>query len=240
MTVDGATVHKGEAGQEVIVRFVRPGDHAIDVAASGMAGDATRRFVVAAVAADFGPVFSLAAGTPRGWTLPGVPAGLVLDHDPRLALTAATALQPAGRKMSATWMGNRAARPVVLARLGEGGPVVAATRLNVFKLVDAAESGDAHLVDVLPDGTRVVEISYFINGEIPADFSLWIDFMVTDAVFADGSTRYHLTADDFDASGVARIKIYKAAGDGPAFVCHWNRLFEEDEDGASGETEEEE
>lgn len=238
LAVDGAEIYADRAGPEVVVRFDQAGDHVIDVALSGAAGDETRQIVVVASTADFGPVFSVAAGAERVWNLPGISTGLSLDHDPRLEFTGTTELPPSGMRTTALWTGGRAAHSMVLARLREDGPIVAATRLNVFKLIDAAENGDAHIVEVLPDGTRVVEISYMIEGEIPADFSLWIDFYVTDAVFADGSTRYHLTAADFDEFGIARIKIYKAAGDGHAFVCHWNRLYEEDGDGDL-ETEEE-
>jgi hypothetical protein len=240
LTHDGQEVFKGPAGKEVIVTFARTGEHVIDVSLSGGSGETTRRMLVRAVAADFDPVFSLAAQSPRVWNLPGVPVDVHIEGPSHLSLTASSALSNGGRKTTALWNGSGAARPVVLARLGENGPVLASTRLNVFKLVDAAESGDAHLVEVLPDGTRVVEISYLIEGEIPADFSLWIDFIVTDAVFADGSTRYHLTAADFDETGTARVKIYKAPGSGHAFVCHWNRLYEDDEEDPStppGETE---
>jgi hypothetical protein len=49
-------------------------------------------------------------------------------------------------------------------------------------------------------------------------------------VFANGATRYELTAGDFDKNGIARLRIYKAPGDGVAAVCHWIRPFEDDED----------
>jgi hypothetical protein len=80
----------------------------------------------------------------------------------------------------------------------------------------------------LPDGTRVLEFMLMIDGVIPADLSIWLEFYVTDAVFADGSTRYHLTAADFDENGVARILVYKAPGSGVA-ICHWIRPYGDDE-----------
>lgn len=237
LTVNGANIYTGRVGREIIVEFDQVGEYLIEVKASGASGVSERRFVVEAIDAHFGPRFDLASGVKRVWRLPGVPETLSMDHEQRLELKTPEnkVVGAPGKQPTAYWGHPEPAHPVVLARLSPGGPIVDSTQINVFRLIDASESGDAHLVDVLPDGTRVIEVSYLIDGEIPADLSLWIDFYVTDAVFADGSTRYHLTAEDFDESGVARIKIYKAAGDGPAFVCHWNRLFEED---AQQETEE--
>ena len=238
LTLDGDQIFTGKSGTEVVVKFERSGDHVLEASRSGTK---PRRITITAMKADFGPTFSIAAEMSRKWKLPDVSPLLSLESDPLLQLDNITALAPAGLRTTALWKESSAAQPMVLARLSAGGTILAATRLNVFKLVDAAVSGDAHVVDILPDGTRVVEISYIIEGHIPEDFSMWIDFAVTDAVFADGSTRYLLTAADFDESGVARIKIYKAPGSGPAFVCHWNRLFENDEDSATTpETEESE
>lgn len=228
LTVDGSVAFAGGTSEEVVVTFARAGDHVVEARVSGESGEQVRTLVVTGVTADFGPQFHVAAGEGREWRVPGVAADLTLETDEYLELSGTSALSPEGLRTRVLWTGGGAGQPVVLARMGEAGPVVAATRINAFRLVDAAENGDARVVEVLGDGTRVVEIAYLIEGVTPPDFSLWIDFYVTDAVFADGSTRYHLTAADFDASGSARVRIYKAPGDGEAFVCHWNRLYEED------------
>ena len=180
-------------------------------------------------AADFGPAFHLAAAAdPRVWDLPGVPRELVIESDDGLALEDAADGASAGHRLLARFPAARAAAPRVLARLSAGGPVVAATTVNVFRLVDAAASGDAQVVRTLADGTRVVELGYLIDGILPPGFSMWIELAVTDAVFADGTTRWQLTAADFDSNGEARVLIYKAPGTGVAYVCHWNRPFDDD------------
>lgn len=228
LALDGKEIFSGPAGSDAFVKFEQSGEHVLEATRSSASGNVTCSVRITALSADFGPTFSIAAQVPRNWNLPDVSSLLTLEGDAHLELNNTRPTQPSGMRATALWKKNAAARPMVLARLSTGGPILAATRLNVFKIVDAAESGDAHVVEILPDGTRVVEISYLIEGEIPEDFSMWIDFAVTDAVFADGSTRYLLTKADFDESGIARIKIYKAPGTGPAFVCHWNRLFEKE------------
>ncbi len=235
ITVDGSEIYSGPVGNPAVAPFDSAGEHVVETFVTGAGRNSVHSFTVVAYSADFGPRFDLAAGHARTWRLPEVHRALSPDQE--LALSLDNAGQPlSGKRFRAIWTSGKVGSTNVLARLSPGGPVVAGTSVNVFRLIDAAESGDAHVVKVLPDGTRVVELAYFIDGEIPADFSFWIDLYVTDAVFVDGSSRYQLTADDFDEDGMARVKIYKAPGDGMAYVCHWNRLFEEDgeEENATG------
>jgi hypothetical protein len=92
-------------------------------------------------------------------------------------------------------------------------------------------------VNILPDGTRVVEIGIMIEGKIPPDLLLRIRLIVPDAVFANGESYYELRAGDFDEDGVARLTIYKAPGHGVAAVCHTMEIdqIEETESEASGD-----
>lgn len=117
--------------------------------------------------------------------------------------------------------------------------MVADTTVNVFRVVGADESRDVRVVDILPDGTRVIEISFLIDGKVPADLSIWLDFFVTDALFENGDSRYHLTAADFDENGEARLRMYKAPGDGVANICHWLRIYQNEAGGSDQATEEE-
>lgn len=232
--VDGAVIGQAGLADEVVARFDQPGSHQLTAVVSGPEGELAATLAVEVFAADFGPAFHLAAGgAPRPWNLPGVPRELAIESDEGLQLEEVAAAAD-GRRLLARFPEARAAAPRVLARLSQGGPVVAATTLNVFRLVDAAASGDAHVVRTLPDGTRVVELGYLVDGNLPPGFSLWIELAVSDAVFADGTTRWRITAADFDENGMARVLIYKAPGTGVAYVCHWNRLFEDEDDAQSG------
>jgi hypothetical protein len=234
-TVGGKEIYSGPVGGVAFMTAQEPGEHLVTARVAGAAGESTHEFTVVAHAADFGATYHLAAREPRIWNLPGIAPSLSLDHESQLSLVD-TGEPKEGRCVRANWDSTRTGPTRVLARLWPQGPVASATSVNVFRLVDATESGDANVVAVLPDGTRVVELAYLIEGEIPKDFSLWIDFYVTDAVFEDGSTRYHLTAADFDEQGMARLKIFKAPGEGMAYVCHWNHLNQDEEESA-GTTE---
>jgi hypothetical protein len=174
-------------------------------------------------AADFGGELSLAVGYPRIWELPLVPRDLSIGADAWLTLAEQDTTAPAPRTFVATATEAGPAR--VLARLGEDGPVLAAATVSSFHFASATETAESSVVEVLADGTRVVQIGYVIDGRIPADLSIWLRLYVTDAVFANGDTWYHLTAADFDANGMARLMILKAPGRGTAFVCHWIKPF---------------
>jgi hypothetical protein len=228
VNVDGKNIFHGKVSEETVVRFTEPGQHIVEAAVPGAQDTVSARITVEVFAADFGMSFNLAAGNPRIWNLTGVSPLLFVDTDKGLRLDEVPDIAAPGRRFKALWATLEPASPRVLARLWKDGPIVAATSVNVFRMVDAAFSGDAQVVRTLADGTRVVEIGYVIYGVIPSDFSLWIEFIVTDAVFANGETRWHLTAADFDQNGEARVLIYKAPGDGVAYVCHWNKTYADD------------
>jgi hypothetical protein len=107
---------------------------------------------------------------------------------------------------------------------------VATGWVHSLQLSTANQTGDAIVIGTLPDGTRVVEVSYIIDGPIPDDLSIWVRLYVTDAVFANGLTWLRLTAADFDENGVARFNVYKAPGTGTPYVCHWILPYADFED----------
>ncbi len=228
LTVDAKAVEGDPARQPIVVRFDDPGMHRVEVVVR--VGSATRRALmeVEVVEADFGKVLELVNATPRDWSLPGIPAGVALEADHGLALVEQESKN--SRKFKVSYQGYLE-QPAVLARLSEGGPVMAVTCFNAVSFSSSTETNDAHIVEVLPDGTRVVEVGYAIRGPVPAGLSIWIDMFVPDAVFENGGTRYHLTAADFDENGLAKIRIYAIAGsDDEVKVCHWINPDYQDEE----------
>ncbi|MDB6078202.1 MAG: beta-glucosidase [Akkermansiaceae bacterium] len=225
----------GEAGgaEPTAVKFDQPGTFTLTAHTVTGTETVDAAISIKVVKADFGADFSLASGTPRVWNLPGIDKALTLESDKELSLQEIERQDGQSRQFTASYVAGKSGSPVVLARLFPNGPIVGSTSVDAFYIVPATQSLDAREVQVLPDGTRVLEFGLMIDGKIPADLSIWLDFYVTDAVFADGTTRYHLTAADFDENGIARIQVYKAPGVGTPWICHYIRPYYDDP-GAAG------
>ena len=225
ITRDGEILSEGSALETLIVAFDKPGTFTLSAYAVTDQASLTASVQVDVVAADFGPDFSLAAGTPRVWDLPGVAHSLVLETDSDLILDEFDRQASQSRRVTVTYPNGQSGYPRVLARLWKHGPIAAATNVNAFYLVPPSINGNAQIFEIMADGTRVVEVRYVLDGHIPRDLSIWLQFLVTDAVFADGSTSHELTAADFDGNGEARLLMYKAPGNGVAFICHSIRAY---------------
>lgn len=230
-------IGESQSGKPFIVKFDKAGTFTI--AAKAVAANSADRSPAAKAApdisiqievleADFGPAFSLATGLSRVWDLPKVPHSLVIQADPELRLKEMDRVSPLSRRFTASYPGTQAGAPRVVARLWDDGPIVASASINAFWFVPASVTGNHQVLQTLPDGTRVVEVRYVLDGPIPADLSIWIQLKVTDALFANGSALYELTAADFNANGEARLLIYKAPGNGIPYVCHWIRPYMKD------------
>jgi hypothetical protein len=177
--------------------------------------------------AELGEDFHLSIGSGRQWMPPALADNVTLENDEYLSLHEITVGDDQPRAFHARFETQWAARGRVLARLPDGGPVLDAVTLHGFQLASSTRTGDHHLVEVLPDGTRVVRVGYVINGVIPPDLAIWIQLYVPDAVFANGSAWLLLTAEDFDEYGRAEFDVYKAPGKGIPYVCHWIRPYGE-------------
>ena len=225
---DNETLGEGTVEKPCIAAFDQPGTFTLTAQAVTGADSFTASVKIQVVAADFGAGFSLAAGAARLWDLPKIPHSVVIENDADLTLTEVKRAPDQSRRFSAAYAATKYGSPRVLARLWKDGPVVAATTVNAFYFAPASVTGNHQVINVLPDGTRVVEVRYVINGVIPKDLSIWLRFIVTDAIFEDGDTRHELTAADFDANGEARLLIYKAPGNGVPYVCHHIDPYQKD------------
>jgi hypothetical protein len=226
LSVDGVELGNGDLSTARVFTFTEAGRHTVSAELKSETGTLSASMDVIVYGADFGSAFSVAGATSRKWKLPNVPRALLLESDPYLSLTEQDGGEP--RQVLVTSLKDSSDYQRVIARLPNAGPIVAATAVNTFRIIAAAKALDAHMVNVLPDGTRVIQMGIAIDGPIPADLSIWLEMYVTDAVFANGDTFHHLTAADFDEFGIARITIYKAPGGNIAAICHWIRPYAED------------
>ena len=233
ITLDGLEVENLQPDGTRVVTFDKPGQYELRATAVSGEERVGVKVAVRVVRADFGAAFNVSAGIPRVWSLPDMPHDLVIQADSLLTLEELVRKPSQSRRLIASYPQGSSGSPRVIARISPGGPIAASTTVNAFWIVSARDSRDARVVQVLPDGTRVVEFSLTIDGRIPPDLALRIELFVPDAVFADGSTSYELTAADFDENGVARIIAYKAPGKGVAKVCH--RIFSYANDNPDGD-----
>lgn len=236
LAMDGGKLEQSIPAEPLVITFDHPGTHRLEFAASAAGQPVAAAVTVEVVEADFGETFDLAAGSARLWALPGIAPGLAVEADTLLSLAELPATAGLPRRFNAFYPPDMSGTPCVLARLEPGGPVAAATRINAFYFVPSSVTGDYNVIQVLPDGTRVIEVRYVIDGGIPKDLSVWLQLFVTDALFANGDSWYRLTAADFDANGEARILIYKAPGTDTPYVCHWIRPFYDREPADGGDT----
>lgn len=226
--LDGKKVGVSAEDKSAIVRFDSEGAHTLKAVRGGSGGEAeSAELMINVAAGDLGKGFDMAAGYARTWQPPRLSKLTVLEYDEPLMIEELSA-SAGERSFRLSYPAGAAGSPRILSRLWDGGPILSGATINAFRLVDPVESGYTNTIRVLDDGTKVIEVGYFIDGPIPPDLSIWLDMFVADAVFADGSTRYHLTAADFDENGFARILIYKAPGTDVPFVCHWIRPYDED------------
>ncbi len=233
-TLQGNLLGDGSGAEPRVFTFSEPGKFTLLASTLTGAESLSASMRIEVMAADFGTPFSVAAGSERVWKLEGLPLGMFVEQDQPLQLEEQESASSGSRRFLAKYPAGQTGEPRVLARLSPGGPISAVTAVNAFRIIGSTESGGARQVSVLPDGTRVIEVLFMVEGKIPADLSVWLSFYVTDAVFANGSSRYHLTAADFDENGVARITMYKAPGEGIPYICHWIRAYEDE--GGAGET----
>jgi hypothetical protein len=235
LSLDGQGIAQGTASEPRIVKFDQPGSFVLSASTLSGTEALDVSATVEVIAAELGSSFSLASGTSRIWRLPTVPHDVALETDSGLALEHIPRVAGQVRRVIASAPEGPPASRRVLARLWDSGPVLDDSSVNVYRVVGASSNRDARVVNELPDGTKVVEFSIGIDGPVPADLSIWVDFQVADAVFEDGSTRWHLTAADFDENGIARILVYKAPGEGIAKICHWIRpTYDEETEAGNG------
>ena len=203
----------------LILPFETPGVFTLTAASVSLKNEAT--LTIHVHSASFGKPFALRANQRDHWHLPQFSKDLFLKTDPGIYL--ATDLQDPqkpGRNLFVTSTQTQGGVHRVISRLPDSLNLISAGTVEVFSIVPATTTRDARHTHTLADGTRVVEIAFGLNGPVPADLELWIVLIVPDAVFANGQARIRLTAADFDENGITRLNVFKAPGEGVAYVCH--------------------
>jgi hypothetical protein len=108
----------------------------------------------------------------------------------------------------------------VVARIGIDGPIVATGEVNVFKLVGTGANGGGRVLSVLPDGRKLTNMSYSIDGAIPANLRVKVTIWAGGSLFSNGTNTTWLTKGDFDEFGVANVQVFTTGA-----ICQSVQLF---------------
>ena len=132
--------------------------------------------------------------------------GIVLAHDSNLAL----AEPEPHRRPRRFQLGGSGDNARILARLGEAGPILAATAVDIVS--DHSRRQTRHqVVETFPDGTIMVN-SYIFLSHVPDDLEIEIHVFKAGVTFDDGTIRRTLTAADFDETGRYHFHLLRAPG----------------------------
>jgi hypothetical protein len=239
LQVVDSEIHKGNASVPYVHRFEEEGRLEMTVSVTHSDGSQSNDAVVFHVTGvELGEDFHMPSRPGRQWVPPALGREVSLESDAHLSLYEIISGDDQPRAFHAMFGSDWSSRGRVIARLPDGGPVLDAVTFHGFQLASSTRTGDHQLVEVLPDGTRVVRVGYVINGVIPPDLAIWIQLYVPDAVFANGSAWLLLTAADFDENGRAQFAVYKAPGTGIPYVCHWIRPYGDGPEGDAAMPEE--
>ena len=167
--------------------------------------------VVEVIDASFGSDPYAVSGVTRSWACPNMPTNLIIEPDIGLSISGIP-LEDGGLEFSLQLSGEQ--EKTVLARLAEDGPVV--DRATVFPL-EYEEGNYFRVVSTFPDGSSLVMYQVVLSS-VPEDLMVEMSVITAGTTFVDGSLTMSLTADDFDASGVATYYLVRSAFVEPA--CH--------------------
>jgi hypothetical protein len=160
-------------------------------------------------------------GHQRTWDLTNMAPEVSLQADSRLMFEQTAVLGDTGRRMAL--ITDTDEPRYVLARLGQGGPVLSSAKAAGMEVFSSAETY-LREVQTYPDGTRLVETVVVVD-QLPPGVVIQLDIFVGGVTFEDGTTSLRLTAADFDSLGQCRVRFLWPAGVQTS-VCHTVTVYQ--------------
>ena len=147
----------------------------------------------------------------RVWDLSSVATQVVLEADSRLiveqtatlATNESSGLPDNGIRLSLIADQNEPRS--IVSRLGNGGPILASTTANGFRVFAAPDTYN-QIIESYPDGSRLVETMVILSPVLP-DLTVQLRIIVGGVMFDDGTTYKELSATDFDALGQCKLRF---------------------------------
>ena len=219
--IDETTAYSTTVDQPVAHRFQTPGTYQI-LATWSLAGTSEQASItVEVIDATFAPAPICILHRTRDWLCPELPAGIPIDYDSRLGLSA-EALDPAG--LAFTLLSHHTEELRILARISEGGAIADSVAVTTIY----GDSGSYwSVVQNYPDGSRMIEVQLSLVN-VPVDIRVELTVVTGGVTFADGSLSKILTAADFDEHGVATYRMLQSAGFSSS-VCHETQYYQAEE-----------
>ena len=236
ISVVGVTNYATDPATPIVHRFDQRGTYQVAAIYSGQTS-LSRSITVRVVGASFpeGPAAALVA-KPRYWDCSDLPAGVVLDADPRLHIAEVPDVVSRKQNPSTPPLadGSRrfrlltgASEPrLVLARLGVDGPVLASTIAQGFRIFTTYDTY-LRYVGFYPDGSQMLEGGFIVSPRSVLDLGVTVDIKMTvrGVTLEDGTLARTLKASDFDDLGICRLRFWRAA-DIQTTVCHTAKPFQ--------------
>lgn len=196
----------GIASEPVILTFEEDGDYIVAGRVAQSGSPHNNGFVtVRVIGADLGPSPSTVIGHVRNWTIPFLADEIELEWDSHVFL--AESFRDGGaRSYRISSREDRTGR--IIARLGEGGPIVASTPVRAIR-DDSHAYTTWNVIEQFSDGSFMVEAVISL-GEVPDDLEIHLNIFRAGVLFDDGTTERIVTAADFDASGVYRYRLLQS------------------------------
>jgi hypothetical protein len=218
--VAGTALYDG-APKPVPCRFDQPGTVPVTVIFRDAQAVSHKRTVpVKVVGSAFAGSPAAWTGRERMWDCPNLAAEAVLDHDAKTQLTADSTANQTGRRfrLKVTEGEDR----WVVARLGQGGPILASALIRGIDILGVSESG-AFYGEKYADGSCLVETAVAQSRVFP-DVTVPVEIVVGGVMFEDGTLLKTLQARDFDETGLAILHFIMPPGTQTS-NCHVMKAF---------------
>ncbi len=158
----------------------------------------------------------------RTWDAPALPEGVVLESSKSIPLFEEAAALAGGAKRYR--MTAASGEPVMIsARLGAGGPVLAAAYPEPFHIYSSWQTS-VRCIEEYEDGTGLHEMLVVKSPVLP-DAEVRLQIGVAAVLFDDGTTAKTLQPSDFDERGMAWVYFLKHP-EATTSICHTLRVYQ--------------
>jgi hypothetical protein len=202
--------------QPLVLTFGQPGTHTFTATWTPPSGDPlTSTLTLTVRGADFGPPFVLQTYNRRTWQVNGM-QGMMIEPDSALFWRETTA-SPGASSRSFLANAYDAGDYRAIARCPDTRRILAVGNVSVFSLARAGSTADAQVVEIRPDGSKVMRFT-IVAENLPTNAEIRIRMNYQGTVFPDGSRNLVLRARDFSSNGIANV-IVETSSDPPQ-LCH--------------------